>query len=164
MRANSTSIGRCTNALWPLAEHDKLAAVPRQHDLGCGALLPVLVFQKPGLYLTFDVDPRPRTQIPKGDLGELLIEDRDVVPFGTLTAHAAFSINPAFGRHKVERNDDLSDGPRGLCYGLRIGHCRSAAEMADQDHFVDIAGHAACFSNLSGPVTLSMIIHAAEIQ
>ena len=114
-------------------EHGERAAEARDHDLGRVALLAALVGPFARRELALDIDLGALAHVLLCDLRQLLVEDDDTVPFGALLALAALAIAPRIrrGHRHVHHGSAILHGP----------HFGVAAEIADQDDFVDAARH-----------------------
>src|SRR5262249_38004626 len=114
-------------------EHGECTAEARNPHFGRVALLAALVGPLAGRKLAFDIDLRTLAHELLRDLGQLFIEDHDPVPFGALLALAGLAIAPGIrrGHRHVHHGPAILHGP----------HFGVAAEIADQDDFVDAARH-----------------------
>src|SRR3546814_130358 len=102
-------------------------------DVCSSDLLPVLVLPFAGLELAFDIDLAALAQIAFGHIGKTFAEDRDRMPFGLFLALAGVAVLPRFGRGDAQIDH--------LAAVLERPAFRIAAEIPDQDHFVNAAGH-----------------------
>src|SRR5262245_34665609 len=114
--------GLCAATLAP-AEHLHFV----RDDFGCIALLSLLILPLTRAQRAFDVDLAALLQVFAGDLGEPS-EERDTVPLGTFLFFATLVLPGVGGGNTDVRNR--------TAFG-HIPHFRVAAEVADQDHFVD---------------------------
>src|SRR5262249_43537630 len=125
-------------------EHGELAAEARDHDLGRVALLAALVGPFACRELALEIDLGAFADVLLRDLCELFVEDDDAVPFGAFLALAGLAIAPGIRRcHRhVHHGSAILHGP----------HFGVAAEIADQDDFVDAARHGGllCFPGAAG--------------
>ena len=114
-------------------EHGERAAEARDHDLGRVALLAALVGPFARRELSLDIDLGTLAHELLCDLRQLLVEDDDTVPFGALLALAGLAIAP-----RIRRGHRHVHHGSAILHGLHFG---VAAEIADQDDFVDAARH-----------------------
>src|SRR5260370_19685082 len=113
-------------------EKDQRAVVGCEVDLCAVPLLAAIVGPFAGAELALEVDFGAFLQVLLGELSKALAEDDDAVPFGPLDAVAAL-VFPAFAG-----GDDEGDDASAVASGANFG---VAAEVADQLHAVEIAGH-----------------------
>src|SRR3546814_5195977 len=73
------------------------------------------------------------SDVCSSDLGKTFAEDRDRMPFGLFLALAGVAVLPRFGRGDAQIDH--------LAAVLERPAFRIAAEIPDQDHFVNAAGH-----------------------
>src|SRR5204862_2117862 len=97
-------------------------------DLGGVVFLAFLVGPLARLQAPFDIDRASLFQVLAGDLGEP-VEERDPVPFGLFDLVARVLGFPG----AAGGDADVADGVAVRC----IAHLGIAAEVADEDHFVD---------------------------
>src|SRR5260370_21180578 len=122
-----------TAAARATVEHGERAAEARDHDLGGVALLAVLVGPFARRKLALDIDLGTLAHVFLRDLGQLLVEDHDPVPFGALLALAGLAIPP-----RIRRGHRHVHHGSAILHGLHFG---VAPQIADQDDFVDAARH-----------------------
>jgi hypothetical protein len=101
-------------------------------DVGAEALDAFLVGVLVGAQRPFDVDLAALAQVFTGDFGQLA-EELDAVPFGPFLFLAGLLVVPRFGRGDADRRDRAAT--------LGVSGFGIGAEIADQDDFVDAAGH-----------------------
>src|SRR5262249_46347030 len=95
-------------ALPARVEHLQFAAEFLQHDLGRVAILAALVLPFARLQLAFDIDLRALLQILLGDLGEVVVENDDIVPLGLVLALAGILVAPGLGGGDPEIDDRVA--------------------------------------------------------
>src|SRR5690606_36393321 len=95
-------------ALPTRVQHLQLAAEFLQHHLGRVAILTGLVLPFAGLQLTLDINLHALLQVLLGDLGEIVVENHDIMPLGFLLALAAVLVAPAFRRRDTDVDDRIA--------------------------------------------------------
>src|SRR5690242_18122372 len=126
LRGCPSASGRLLTAL--RIEQHQLATEPLKDNLSAVAICAALVGPFAGLKLPLEIDLGALVQVGLGDLGEVVVEDHNAVPFGALLAIAVLVL-PAFGRGEAEI-DHLTAVVEGLGLGI-------VAEIADENYLVD---------------------------
>src|SRR6266568_1221578 len=124
---------RSAATLAAAVEHGQLTAEALEHHLGRVFLDPRLVGPFARLQCALDIDLRALLEILLRYVDEVLIEDDDPVPLRTLLALAGILVAPAL------RGGERQIGNAGAV--LSRANFRIAAEIADENDFVDAASH-----------------------
>src|SRR5690606_19183123 len=114
-------------------QHGQLAAITLQNHFRGEFFDTVLVGPLAGLEGTLQIYLRALFQVLLGDLHEVLVEDHHAMPLGTFLALAGSLVPPGL-RGRDGELADLFAGLHGTNFGV-------AAQIADQDDFVDAARH-----------------------
>ncbi|CDX36538.1 hypothetical protein MPLA_1840002 [Mesorhizobium sp. ORS 3359] len=120
-------------ALAARVEHLQFTAEFLQHDLGRVAVIAGLVLPFAGLQLALDIDLHALLQILLGHLGELVVEDDDIVPLGLFLALARILVAPAFRGGYADVDDRIA--------GIQAADFWVRPEIADQNDLVDATRH-----------------------
>lgn len=114
-------------------EHRQFAAEARQDDLGGEFFLAFLVGPFAGFQLALDIDLGAFFQIAFGDADQMLVKNRDAVPFGFFLFFAAGLVFPAFGGRDRKAGDAVAV--------LKSADFGVLAQIADENDLVDAASH-----------------------
>src|SRR5690606_28019855 len=116
-------------------QHVQFAAKGAQRDFGRVAVIAALVLPFAGLQLAFDIDLGAFFQVLLGHADQRFGIDRDRMPLGAFLALAGIAVLPGF-RGGDAQVGDLAAAGKGADFGV-------LAQVADQDHLVHAACHAA---------------------
>ena len=114
-------------------EHLQLAAEFLQHHFRRVAVIAGLVLPFAGLQLTLDIDLHALLQVLLGDLGEIVVEDHDVMPLGLFLALAGILVAPAFGCGDPDVDHRVT--------GVQPPDFRVGAQIPDQNDLVYATRH-----------------------
>src|SRR5579859_3080352 len=114
-------------------EEGQFAAIGPEHDFSRIAVLVGLVLPFAGLDLTLEIDLGAFLQKTLGDLDQVLVEDHHAMPLGPLFSLAGIPVLPGLGR----RDRQVAD----LAAALHRADLRILAQITDENHLVDTAGH-----------------------
>ena len=120
-------------ALAPSIEHLQLAAELLQHHLRRVPVLAALVLPFPRLQLALDIDLHALLQVLLGHLGEVVVEDDDVVPLGLFLAVARILVAPALRGGDAQIDDRIA--------GVQPAHLGIGSQIAHQNDLVYAARH-----------------------
>src|SRR5690606_912337 len=114
-------------------QHLPFAAAPLPHDFGRVAVLTRRVLTLAGLARAYDVYLHAVLQVLLRDLGEIVVEDHDVVPLGLFLALAGVLVAPGLRRGNAHVDDRVA--------AAQPADFRVCPEIAHQNDLVDAASH-----------------------